>query len=132
MRIMIDTNVLISAALFPNSQISLLIKKVTDTQELVLCSYIIDELHEIFQRKFKEKTHLMDKFLYKLAYELVYTPNDIKEVEYPEIRDKEDLPIIVSALISDIDIFITGDKDFFDVDIDKPEILSPREYLEKY
>jgi len=132
MRIMIDTNVLISAALFPKSQISLLIKKVTDTQELVLCSYIIEELHEIFQRKFKDKTHLMDKFLYKLAYELVYTPNDIKEAEYPEIRDKEDLPIIVSALISDIDIFITGDKDFFDVDIDKPEILSPRDYLEKY
>lgn len=132
MRIMIDTNVLISAALFPNSQISLLIKKVTDTQELILCSYIIDELHEIFHRKFKNRIYLLDKFLYKLAYELIYTPTDIKSAEYPEIRDKEDLPIIVSALLSDVDIFITGDKDFFDVDIDKPEILTPREYLEKY
>ena len=132
MRIMIDTNVLISAALFPKSQISLLIKKVTDTHELILCSYIIDELHEIFHRKFKDKIYLLDKFLYKLAYELIYTPTDIKSGEYPEIRDKEDLPIIVSALLSDVDILITGDKDFFDIDIDKPEILTPREYLEKY
>ena len=132
MRIMIDTNVLISAALFPGSQISLLIKRVTNTHELILCSYIIDELHEIFQRKFKDRIYLLDKFLYKLTYELVYTPTDIKAGEYPEIRDKEDLPILVSALLSDVDIFITGDKDFFDVDIDKPEILTPREYLEKY
>jgi putative PIN family toxin of toxin-antitoxin system len=132
MRIMIDTNVLISAALFPNSQISLLINKVTVTHELILCSYIIDELHEIFHRKFKDRIYLLDKFLYKLAYELIYTPTDIKSAEYPEIRDKEDLPILVSALLSDVDILITGDKDFFDVDMDKPEILTPREYLEKY
>lgn len=132
MRIMIDTNVLISAALFPNSQISLLINKVTVTHELILCSYIIDELHEIFHRKFKDRIYLLDKFLYKLAYELIYTPTDIKSAEYPEIRDKEDLPILVSALLSDVDILITGDKDFFDVDIDRPEILTPREYLEKY
>ena len=132
MRIMIDTNVLISAALFPNSQISLLIKKVTVTHELILCSYIIDELHEIFHRKFKDRIYLLDKFLYKLAYELIYTPTDIKSAEYPEIRDKEDLPILVSALLSNVDILITGDKDFFDVDMDKPEILTPREYLEKY
>jgi len=85
MRIMIDTNVLISAVLFPNSQISLLIKKVTETHVLILCSYIIDELYEVFHRKFKDRIHLLDKFLYKLAYELIYTPTKIKAVEYPEI-----------------------------------------------
>ncbi|MGI6145748.1 MAG: hypothetical protein ACOYED_08300 [Peptococcia bacterium] len=42
------------------------------------------------------------------------------------------IPILVTALLSDVDILITGDKDFFDVDIDRPEILTPREYLEKY
>lgn len=42
------------------------------------------------------------------------------------------IPILVTALLSDVDILITGDKDFFDVDMDKPEILTPREYLEKY
>ena len=31
----------------------------------------------------------------------------------------------------DVDIFITGDKDFEDVDIYKPEIISATEFLEK-
>lgn len=31
------------------------------------------------------------------------------------------MPILVSAFLSDVDILITGDKDFFDVEIDKPE-----------
>lgn len=117
MRIMIDTNV---------------IENVTEDHTLVLCSHIIEELQLIFRRKFREKSNLLDNFLSKLAYELAYTPADINSANYPEIRDKGDLPIIVSAFLSEVDILITGDKDFFEVNIDKPEILSPREYLERY
>jgi len=75
---------------------------------------------------------LLDKFLSKVSFELVYTPADIDSANYPEIRDKGDLPILVSALLSEVDVLITGDKDFFEVKIDKPEIITPREYLEKY
>ena len=71
-------------------------------------------------------------FLSKLSFELVYTPADINSASYPNIRDKEDLPILVSALLSDVDILITGDKDFFELEIDKPEIISPRDYLDRY
>ena len=49
-----------------------------------------------------------------------------------EIRDKEDYIILHTAIIEDVDVFITGDKDFDDVDIDKPEIMSISEFLEKY
>ena len=132
MRIMIDTNVIISTILFPKSQLSQVIRSVTEDHTLVLCSHIIEELHQIFKRKFRAKSHLLDNFLSKLAYELVYTPADINSANYPDIRDKEDLPIIVSAFLSEIDILVTGDKDFFEVDIDKPEIITPREYLERY
>jgi putative PIN family toxin of toxin-antitoxin system len=129
---MIDTNVLISAILFPKSQLTIVIQSVTEAHTLVLCSHIIEELNEIFKKKFREKSHLLDKFLSKVAFELVYTPADINSANYPDIRDKGDLPILVSALLSDVDILITGDKDFFEVEIDKPEIVSPREYLERY
>lgn len=46
--------------------------------------------------------------------------------------DKKDLPILVSAILGDIDILITGDKDFARIEIDRPEILTPREFVEKY
>lgn len=132
MRIMIDTNVIISTILFPKSQLSKIIQNVTEDHTLVLCSHITEELNLIFKQKFREKNYLLDQFLSKLAYELVYTPADIDSANFPEMRDRKDLPILVSALLSEVDILITGDKDFFVVNIDKPEILSPRDYLERY
>ena len=48
------------------------------------------------------------------------------------IRDADDEKVLYSAIISDVDILLTGDKDFSDVDIERPEILTPHEFLEKY
>jgi putative PIN family toxin of toxin-antitoxin system len=129
---MIDTNVIISGVLFPNSRPAEFLENVFKNDTVVLCSYIIDELHRIFKMKFKEKFNDLEKFLSKFSYELVYTLLDIKSEEYPDIRDKDDLPILVSAINSDVDIIVTGDKAFFDLNIEKPEILSPGEYLQKY
>ena len=76
----------------------------------------------------------MDRFLSKLAYDYVYTPIDIDSYDYPEIRDKDDLPILVSAIVAGVDMIITGDKDFFDVDVSNfdtnfPIIVTPREFI---
>ncbi|MDH7526525.1 MAG: PIN domain nuclease, partial [Peptococcaceae bacterium] len=71
-------------------------------------------------------------FLSKLSYELVYTPIDIQEEGIPPIRDKWDLPILISAVMAEIDIIITGDKDFQSVEIEKPIILTPREFFDIY
>lgn len=131
MRIMIDTNVLISSILFPNSSLSLLIWDVTGKHELILCSHIIDEIHVVFERKFRDKTKYLEDFLSELTYELIYTPKEFNRKKYPNIRDEKDLPILVSAIIGNIDIFITGDKDFQNLDLELPEILTPQEYLKR-
>ena len=49
-----------------------------------------------------------------------------------KMRDEKDVPVLYSAIISDVDILITGDKDFNDVDVEKPEIMTVSEFLEKY
>lgn len=61
----------------------------------------------------------------------MYTPNEIERGLFA-IRDIKDYPVLYTAMIEDIDILITGDKDFSDIDIEKPEILSPIEFMEKY
>lgn len=61
-----------------------------------------------------------------------YTPEHFNKADYPDMRDVFDLPILISAILEDVDLLITGDKDFKAVDIEKPEILTPTEYLEKY
>lgn len=132
MRIMIDTNVLISVMLFPSSQMSKLMLKATENHTLVLCSYIIDELHDVFNEKFKDRRDILEKFLSKLSYEICYTPEEYDFTKFPRIRDKEDYPIIASAILGDVDLLITGDKDFFDSVIERPEILSPKDFLDIY
>ena len=68
----------------------------------------------------------------ELPFQYTYTLEKIDANKYPSIRDKKDLPVLVSAITEDIDILITGDKDFSDVEIEKPEILTPTQFLEKY
>lgn len=131
MRVMIDTNIFISSILFPNSLPARLVEDVLYKHNLVLCSQIIEELHEVFNRKFKNKIKDLEMFLSCLSYEVVYTPLKINKEEYPEIRDEKDLPILVSSILSDVDYFVTGDKDFFDVEIERPEIVSAKEFLKR-
>lgn len=132
MRILIDTNVLLSAILFPSPLMNEVLERVTSEHTLILCSYVIDELHEVFDRKFESKKVFLDEFLSKLSYDFIYTPTDINPEKYPEIRDKNDLPILVSALIAGVDLIITGDKDFFDIkgsQEELPVILLPKEFI---
>ena len=83
MRIMTDTNIIISAFLFPNSLIRKLLEKIVVQDQLVLCSYIIEELYAVFKRKFPEEIDSLDFFLSELVFELVYTPKRINVSNYP-------------------------------------------------
>ena len=131
MRVMIDTNILISALLFPSERMDSLIYKITTKYNLVLSSYVIDELLDVTKRKFKSKVSVVDTLLNQLPYELVYIPLQPPTGIFA-IRDKKDYPVLYSAIAEDVDVFITGDKDFDDVDIEKPEILTVSAFLENY
>ena len=85
MRIMLDTNVLISMLVFKS--FNAVIDKITQKYSIVLCSYVIDELHEVIERKFPNKQKDIEKFLMKLPFELVYTPKTIEEHDLFKIRD---------------------------------------------
>lgn len=49
-----------------------------------------------------------------------------------EIRNIKDYPVLYTAIVENIDILITGDKDFADVDVEKPDIMTPAEFMERY
>lgn len=81
--------------------------------------------------KFKVNQKDLDEFLKNFPYDLIYSPMNIENKLF-EIRDKDDYIILHTAIIENVDIFITGDKDFNDINIDKPEIMNATEFLEKY
>lgn len=131
MRIMLDTNILISALLFPNKRMNAMFENIFTQHKLVLSSFVVDELHLVAQRKFPDRIDAVDRFLSHISFELVYTPKN-PEPGLFSIRDMNDYPVLYTAIVEDVDVLVTGDKDFTDVDVDRPEILTPNEYIEKY
>lgn len=134
MKVMIDTNIFISAALFPNGRsAAALMKSLRPPFEAEICDYVIDELHRKFQEKFPDKAIELEAFLYTIlqSIEFIKTP----EGEFAEeclIRDVKDRPILRAALNENVDLFLTGDKDFLESTVRDPKIISVNEFLEKY
>lgn len=128
---MYDTNVLLSSILFPNQRFSQMLEYISQNHRLVLSSFVIEELFAVTKRKFPEKQKVIDRFLTDLSYEYVYTPHQMKSGLF-EIRDPNDYPVLYTAVIENIDILITGDKDFTSLIIEKPQILTPSDFISKY
>lgn len=131
MKVMLDTNILVSAFVFKSKKMNELIYKLSVEHEIVICSYTIEELKELVDTKFKVTQKDLDEFLKDFPFILVYSPTTVENKLF-EIRDKNDYIILHTAIIENVDVFITGDKDFNDVEIDKPEIMNVTEFLERY
>jgi putative PIN family toxin of toxin-antitoxin system len=123
MRILIDTNILISAALFPSSETANVLIRAVRDHSFVICTYVLEEAQSVFARKFPQKIAHLDVFFSKLAYELCYTPQ-VSEIT-PEMRDENDRPILQAAVDAEVDAILTGDKDFHALALSHPRILSP-------
>jgi putative PIN family toxin of toxin-antitoxin system len=104
---MIDTNILISAILFRSESLSRLIEKVAEDYTLVLSTYVVDELMDVVESKFQSKVKAVENFLTGLSYELEYSPKDYEGTPLFEIRDAKDYMVLHTAIIADVDIFIT-------------------------
>jgi len=128
---MLDTNVLISMVLFPGNRFAQLLEHITREHTLILSSFVVDELVAVAEKKFPTRKDPIDRFLSRLAYELVYTPH-IMQGNLFDIRDRDDYPVLYTAIMEDVDVLITGDKDFTDVLVEKPEILTPSAFIAKY
>lgn len=132
MRVMIDTNVFISIIFFPSVQTKYLVRKLTESHQIVICDYVVEELQFVVNRKFPNKRKALDDFFLELPFELVYTPKEINFDKFPEMRDQKDTPILATAIIEGVDVLLTGDKDFLALDIKFPEILTINKFLEHY
>ena len=128
---LIDTNIIISAALFPNGQAAkAFTKALTLPFEPVLCDYVIDEVHRKFLEKWPHRVMELEAFLYQAiqSIEVVMTP-EAEAASESEVRDIKDRPILRSALNEHADLLLTGDKDFLESSITDPRIISVASFL---
>lgn len=128
---MLDTNVLLSSLLFPSERMNRMMRFILEDHRLVLSSFVVDELIYVVRRKFPGKLQAVESLLTAMSFELTYTPQELKPGLF-EIRDAKDYPVLYSAILEDVDMLITGDKDFSDVEIEHPEILTPTQFIDRY
>ena len=114
MRILIDTNVLFSALVFPRSKPAKALFYIADNYEIVLCDRNIAELRDILGHKEPKYLPDAEALLAEMSYELIAAVDHAEKL----IRDAKDQPILNAAIVSDVDIILTGDKDFFSLDMD--------------
>ena len=130
MRFFVDSNIIISAVLFPQGKVASVFSHIIENHDVIISSYSMFECEIVFDKKFPTKKEYLKQFFDSMDFELFLTPNKIKQEKYPQIRDAKDLPILVSAILSDADILLTGDKDFSDINMAKPLIFTPNHYFD--
>jgi putative PIN family toxin of toxin-antitoxin system len=129
MRVFVDSNIIFSAIAFPSSEAHKTIEKIFEHGTLVLCTFSINELKKVFERKLPQKLRAFENFLVSAPFELIYTPSNFDNI--PPIRDEKDKPILSSVILAQPDYFITGDHDFLTTEIkDLINVITIREFLE--
>lgn len=128
MKILVDSNVIISALLWPNSSPANALVLVIQEHELYLCDQILNELNDVVKRKAPHALSALSKFIDDLDF--IRVPEaDLGSVS---IRDIKDQPILNASIAADVDVIITGDKHFLELEIDKPDIVNPSSFLQRY
>ena len=131
MRVLIDTNVLISAALSANGvPYQAYVKAASYPNRGLICEQNVDEMRRIFNKKFPKRLAALNKFLSTalLTLELVPIPTD-ESISESQVRDADDRPILRAAIEAKADVLLTGDKDFWESGLETPKILSPAEFI---
>lgn len=127
MRILIDTNILFSTILFPNSKPARAVIHIARNHQPILCEQSIEELEEIVKRKAPKYLSNAESFLSHFSYELIPAVKGDNSF----IRDATDQPILNAAILYKVDIILTGDKDFLSLNLKRPRCMSVSQFIEE-
>ena len=126
MRIMLDTNILISAFVF-GGKVRNVLKILFDTDcELYISEYVDAEFKEILNKKWRTRA---DK-IYSMYRSMDFVFCSSTSETFGHLRDEKDIPVLSDAIYHNVDILLTGDRDFLEAEIETPRIVSPPELLE--
>ena len=131
MRVLIDSNVLVSAIYSPNSVPHQAYKKAVESPyQGLICTFSFEELRRVFNRKMPQRIPLLERFIAETipVVEIVPIPFTIYTDE-EKIRDINDRPILRAAISAKADILLTGDKDFLESGLRTPRMVTSAEFL---
>jgi len=131
MRIMVDTNILISAFVFDSPVMTRLLTTIVKSHTLLVATCTTEEFLRVIRRKFPSSFFGAVEAFGSIPYETACTPTEIPPDIYG-VRDSDDYPLLYTAILADAEMLVTGDKDLLSVQIERPVILSHLEFMAKF
>ena len=108
MRVLLDTNVLISVYFWNGRERAILWDCIRGIHENVISGYILEETQRVLRYKFGVPDDAVERYLLFLRTFSTPVPlGDVRRIS----RDPKDNPIIATALSGKVDALVTGDKD---------------------
>ncbi len=129
-RIVVDTNVIISSIFWRGNQFEVIRKGLLEKYHLVSSTEILDEVIE----KLRNKFHLPEDKIQELV-DILLTYCNIIEVKskFDVVRDKTDNKIIECAFDGKADYIVTGDSDLLElVEFKGIKIFTPKKFLQEF
>lgn len=126
MRVLLDTNVLISAILFRGLPRSLLDRAIRGELDLVTSPVLLDELERILTDRFHVPSELarLTRSELEILAEVV-APDDVPAVS----RDPDDDQVLAAAVVGGVEAIVTGDRDLLVLETHRGiAIISPAEF----
>ena len=127
MRVFLDTNVLISA--FMGRGLSYdVFRLVTQKHDPIISEPVLVEVRRVLARKFEVPQGDIHDML--KTFDRWHVEPQPETLPLLRIRDRDDLPILASAIASGADVLVTGDKDLLELADQLPEIriMNPRAF----
>jgi putative PIN family toxin of toxin-antitoxin system len=128
MKVIIDTNILVSAAI-RDREPETIIQFIVDNPEFewIVSSEIMTEYKEVLQRRKLKLTEEIQKEWIELLQSVTTVIEVDIEVDFP--RDRKDAKFLACALSASADFLITGDRDFEEVpELENTTILSVKDF----
>jgi uncharacterized protein len=127
-KVVFDTNILVSALVFPGGSGEAALQRIVDElDELVISKPILDELLGVLARKFSRDAEEL-AHVAVLISELAHAVKPRRRIRL--LKDDPDNRILECATTGRADAIVTGDKDLLEIgEYRGVRILSLREYL---
>ncbi|MCZ8155009.1 MAG: putative toxin-antitoxin system toxin component, PIN family [Leptospira sp.] len=129
-RILLDTNVYISAILFNGKPRLILEDIIEERVNAYISNDILKELEDTLSKpKFKLTTDFIQIVLSEIR-DITRLVNTTPLNNYLDLRDRNDFHILEAAFSAKVDYLITGDKDLLSLKkIREFKIINPEDYL---
>ncbi len=128
MKVVFDTNILVSALVFPGGRAEAALLRIVEEQDqLLLSKPILDELLGVLARKFSRDAEELARAAVLLS-ELALTVKPRQRLRV--VRDDPDNRVLECALAGHADVIVTGDKELLGLgEYRGIRIINLRDYL---